>query len=193
MKSQKFKLPAVTKNLAPQHEALFVRLTALVEQSRATATRHPAGKVSDETSRTAKALLDEAKVFRAPDGRNAVPAPDWGGLFTQLSQALADLDAYEAGQTFWDAGQKCRMWLTMPEPLPVLRLRPAVKTPGTTKLLTRSGKDMRAELARMIKAKTDGAYREGYEAGLAAGRLKSGQVPDSVEQSQTYPRILRPV
>ena len=188
MGSKRFKIPDVTKALAAQHEAGFVRLTALVEQSRATAARHPTEPVSAATRDMAKTLLDEAKIFRPREGRDAPPAEDWGGLFTQLSQALADLDAYEIRQTFWNTGQKCRMWLTTPVQ-PVLRLRPEVDNRPAAPKLTYSGKDMRHELVRLMKAKEETAHRKGYEEGLAAGRLKSGQVVEDVAEPQTYPRI----
>jgi hypothetical protein len=52
-------------------------------------------------------------------------APDHGGLLTQLGQALAGLEAWEAGNAEWRGALNAFVWKVAGDPpLPVQRLRP---------------------------------------------------------------------
>ncbi|GGF36070.1 hypothetical protein GCM10011321_28880 [Youhaiella tibetensis] len=122
------RLPRVTYALAERHEALWLRLKTLLDQVAATAHRHPAKPASEITRAQAEAILAEARVFLPRATREKLPeaAPDWGGLLTQLGQALAHLEAYEAQNTGWDPAIGARMWRAVRETFPVRRLAPRI-------------------------------------------------------------------
>ena len=182
------KPPTITHSLAEQHEALFLRLTALHTDLVAIAGKRAGSqKVSDAIRVTAESLLSDCAPF-AMGGRLPVAAGDAAGLLVQLGQALAQLDAFEAGHSFWHSGQKCRCWRVKQGLLPVQRLRPEL--PPEPK--TYKGEDMRGKLDVMIKRRWQAAYESGFRAGQAA-RLGPPGPHETLEPeaafSETYPRI----
>ncbi|UXN71230.1 hypothetical protein N8A98_08650 [Devosia neptuniae] len=119
------KLPRVTHALAARHEALWLRLTALHAQIATVAARRPQAPVSGQTISVAEVLLRDAQVFLAQGDSLPMAAPDHGGLLTQLGQALAGLDAWEAVNAEWRGELNAFVWKVVGDPvLPVQRLRP---------------------------------------------------------------------
>lgn len=117
--------PRVTHALAARHEALWLRLTALHAQIAAVAARRPQAPVSAQTISVAEALLRDAQVFLGLGDVLPMAAPDHGGLLTQLGQALAGLDAWEAANAEWRGAVNAFVWKVAGDtPLPVQRLRP---------------------------------------------------------------------
>lgn len=117
--------PRVTHALAARHEALFLRLTALHAQIAAVAARRPQAPVSAQTTSVAEALLRDAQVFLGQSAALPMAAPDHGGLLTQLGQALAGLEAWEAANAEWRGALNAFVWKVAGDPpLPVQRLRP---------------------------------------------------------------------
>ena len=117
--------PRVTHALAARHEALWLRLTALHAQIAAVAARRPQAAVSRRTISVAEALLRDAQVFLGQSEALPMAAPDHGGLLTQLGQALAGLDAWEASNAEWRGALNAFVWKVEGDtPLPVQRLRP---------------------------------------------------------------------
>jgi len=191
-------LPRVTYVLAERHEALWLRLKALVDQVAATAHRHPAKPASEATRAVAEAILAESRVFLPRAAREKLPvaAPDWGGLLTQLGQALALLEAYEAQNTGYDRASGARMWRGTESEFPVRRLAPniVIKHPkiGMSREI-----DYEKELGKRITAVKHQEYDRGFMDGQRAARLKrlrAGLVdPDEKEDliapPKIYPRV----
>ncbi|MCR6656549.1 hypothetical protein [Devosia ginsengisoli] len=155
---RKKSLPRVTHALAARHEALWLRLSALQAQITAVATRRPEAPVSRHTSGVAEALLRDARPFLAHDDPLPMAAPDHGGLATQLGQALAELDGWEAANSVWRSDLKAYVWLVKDKvPLPVRRLRPRLETPQAShadpKYAAYQAKmlDLRQKLAKRIE------------------------------------------
>jgi hypothetical protein len=126
------KLPKVTHALAARHEALWLRLVALHRQVAAVAGRRPQAPVGRHTANVAEGLLRDALPFLARGDVLPMAAPDHGGLATQLGEALAELDAWEAANSAWRADLNALVW-TVPgaRPLPVQRLRPRLSAAAT--------------------------------------------------------------
>lgn len=78
---------------AARHEALTVRIEALVKQLEPVARAKPGQEVSAPVRSLAEDLLFEAREFRARGERRGLvaAAPDYAGLFIQLGQALGML------------------------------------------------------------------------------------------------------
>lgn len=94
--------PFVTFSRAEQHEALWLRLTALHNDLGALAARRSTLPVSAAVRVAAEALLSDCAPFGDGD-RLPQAAVDAAGLLVQLGQALARLDASEATHTFWES------------------------------------------------------------------------------------------
>ena len=121
----------ITPQAAARHEALYLRLATLLRQTEAGANKRADAPVGDMTRRLAEDLLFEARRFVG--GPNAIPAsaPDMVGLATQLGQALAALDAYEARHSAWDPELAAFAWsVNGPVALPIARLRPKANAPS---------------------------------------------------------------
>lgn len=130
MARQEPSYPTISMARAGAHEALFLRLSALAEQCRLTAVRYPDRAVPAEILALAEALLAEAAQFRPNAGRRErlpMPAPVWAGLFGQVGQALAGLEAFETRYSQWNDDLKGRVWRLKRGPLPVGRLREPVR------------------------------------------------------------------
>ena len=120
------KHPPITHPLAERHEALWLKLSALHKQIAAVATRKPEIPISEQTRIVAEALLADGWVFGKGSDKLPVAAPDYGGLLTQLGQALAEMEDYELRHTAWHDDRKCFMWAVAGAPVPVRRLRQMV-------------------------------------------------------------------
>lgn len=124
-------LPTSSTALSPAraaaHESLFLKLSALRDQAEKTGIRYPDRAVPPATLAVAETLLAEAAGFVLRRGRRErlpMAAPVWGGLLTQLGQALARLDHFEAQHTRWDKVANARVWVLPGHEVPVRRLRP---------------------------------------------------------------------
>lgn len=165
--------PALTRARAAAHETLFIKLGALTRQAEALARSRPGGAVPPETRAAAEALLYDAHVVLVGQPRRSkrprelpVAAETLGGLATQLGQALARLDAYEAAHSRWNAELNCYAWQVAGDPLPVRRLRPELVN-AMTERETREEEMIR----KKIVARFAERYEEGFEAGLKAARV----------------------
>ena len=146
--------PRVTHALAARHEALWLKLNALQVQVASAAGKRPQARVAAHTAMVAEALLRDCRPFLEAGDRLPMAAPDCGGLATQLGQALADMQLWEAANTAWRADLNAFVW-TVPgdTPLPVQRLRPKLKTPVAPVADPKRAAymlDLRAKLAKRI-------------------------------------------
>ena len=82
---------------AARHEALTERIEALVKQLEPVARTKPGQDVSGPVRSLAEDLLFEAREFRARGERRGLvaAAPDYAGLFVQLSQAQGMLNTWQ--------------------------------------------------------------------------------------------------
>jgi hypothetical protein len=175
-----------TKTKAQCHEALYPRLAALGRQIAAIAARRPAAIVPEGVRILAEGLLFDIRPFLAARPRRDLPvaAPDYGALATQLGQALAALDVFEARHTSWHAALKCFVWrVRSEEPLPVGRLRPQTVQQAPSRDKSEADKKHRKVMLR-IQEKWD----EAYERGKRDGALEALAQPP-----QIYPRALGPL
>jgi hypothetical protein len=153
----------LTRQKAQAHEALYPRVEKLTRQIEAIAARRPSAPVPPAARAIADALLFDAQAFATAARALPALAPDVAGLATQLGQALAALDAFEAAHAGWQADLNCFAWrLASGATLPVQRLRPHVVETGRNRQLQREGARMRRELIRRIDAKFYDGYDQGY-------------------------------
>lgn len=170
---------ALTPARAAAHEILFLKLSALRDQAEKTAIRYPDRAVSPATLAVAEALLAEAARF-APGRKERLPmaAPVWGGLLTQLGQALARLDHFEAQHTSWDHVTKARMWHFASSAAPVRRLRP-MQVPAPVD----SHRDARQDRQKLARRLAEiGVAIPVWPARLARKKLRDlspGKTPDA--------------
>jgi len=154
--------PTVTLREAEAHEALLLRLEALLGELRPLAARHPLAAVPAPLIALSESLLFDARAFTPRRRREALPAaaPDFAGLVVQLGQALAALDAFEARRSFWSAGRAAFVWrLGARGERPIGRLRPHLAQLAGDE---RAGADkLRAKLRRQIEARVAEAYEQG--------------------------------
>jgi hypothetical protein len=151
----------ITPQAAARHEALYLRLAALLRQTEAGANKRADAPVGDIARRLAEALLFEARRFSG--GPSAIPAaaPDLVGLAVQLGQALAALDAYEARHSVWDPELAAFVWsVNGPVALPIARLRPksnAPAHPDLVEIVAIQRRQVRAFAERFEQKASDGA------------------------------------
>lgn len=152
MPRRKRTLPPVTHALAARHEALWLKLTSLQAQIAPVAARRPQGVVSAHTGMVAEGLLREALPFLIDGNPLPVAAPDYGGLATQLGQALAGLEAWEAANMVWRGDLNAFVWTVSSDTaLPVARLRPKLVPPAKQDLAYAAGlRNLRDKLAQHI-------------------------------------------
>lgn len=120
----------ITRQTAERHEALYPRLATLLRQAEAGANKRADAPVGDAMRRLAEAVLFEAGRFAS--GPRAIPpaAPDLVGLATQLGQALARLDAFEATHSAWHPALAAFVWSVQGTAMPIARLRPKANAPA---------------------------------------------------------------
>ena len=158
--------PTVTRVRAEAHEALVLKLDALLTELRPLAVRHHASPVPAALGTLVEGLLFDARPFAPRQHREALPvaAPDYGGLVIQLGQALAVLDAFEVRHAVWSPQHAAYVWrLGRGDPAPVARLRPRLTRPPEAD--RRAGDRMRDAVVRRIDAKVEEAYERGLEEG----------------------------
>ena len=167
---------SVTPDRAEAHEGLYLRLAKLLKQTETIASRKPDAEIPAETRALASDLLFEVRPFLARSLARKLPldaAPGFAGLAAQLGQALAGLDAFEARHSAWNPELGCFVWLIGRDAtLPVARLRPETSAIITSLADKRHGEEMRNKLLRLIEAKAETAYEDGY-ADATAGRPSS--------------------
>jgi hypothetical protein len=166
---------SLTKQTAEAHEALYPALARLTAQLEAMAVRKPTAPVPTAARSIAADLLFEAQTFgwhRLNRTRRDLPEPaaDVGGLATQLGQALALLDIFEAAHSAWHAEHQCFVWL-LADPLPVKRLKPQ----STAVVKTEKQKRRADEMRKKILGRLEEKYDEGYRAGLRDASSASQQ------------------
>lgn len=160
--------PTLTAARAERHEALVLKLEALLHELRPLALRQPAAAVPEDLRVLAEGLLHDAIAFAPRREREPFPvaAPDLGALALQLGQVLAGLEAFEVRHTFWSREHNAYVWrLPRGETAAVARLRPQLLKPTAP---TPADERRRAELITMFKARIDRAFDEG----MAAGRIQ---------------------
>jgi hypothetical protein len=157
--------PHLTAARAERHEALVLKLEALLHELRPLALRQPAAAVPEDLRALAEGLLYDAATFAPRKERQPFPvaAPELGALALQLGQVLAALEAYEVRHTLWSREQGAYVWrLTRGGTTPVARLRPQLLKPAAK---SAAADRHRAEVIRMIQARIDRAFAEGVEEG----------------------------
>lgn len=159
---------SLPRQKAEAHEALYPALAKLTAQMEAVAARKPAAPVPVAARKIAADLLFEAQAFgwdRADRTQRELPEPatDAWGLASQLGQALALLDAFEAAHSHWNPDLKCFVWQSARGgPHPIRRLRAEPEHPPQTAKDKRQSEQRRIELRRMIVAKAEESYDRGY-------------------------------
>jgi hypothetical protein len=171
----------ISAGRARLHEALVLKLEALLDELRPLAARHPEGAVGPALRATAEALLYEAARFRPRRRREVFPAaaPTLGALAVELGQARAGLEAFELTHSAWSPKHKAFLWHVAGTPLPVARLR--ARADIADRAQGRAESRLRRDLVRQVRVKIEDAYEQGYddarqgrpqrtaEAGIASG------------------------
>ena len=148
---------------ARQHEALVVKLEALLRELRPLAARRPAGCVPGALRIAAEGLLGDTQRFLPHRRRDALPvaAGTLGALVVQLGLARAGLEAFELVHAGWSNKLKAFAWRTGGGPLVVRRLRApsATEDVAADKQQKRRHHEMRA----VFESRIERAYEEGYQ------------------------------
>jgi len=159
-------LPQTTIPLAERHEGLWLRLEKLHKDIAAIAAKKPDALVGDTERLAAEGLIRECRTFlKKPIDPLPVAALHFAGLCVQLGQFLARMEDFENRHAYWDGKRNVRVWRVAGDPLPVGRLRQEV---APIELTTFKGRDMRAELVKLMEGKERQVYEEGFAAGRAA-------------------------
>lgn len=141
----------ITPRLIERHETLFPKLQALARRVEAQAARRPQGAVSDALRAEAEALLFEAETLVEFRAHAALPvaAPHLGGLAGQLRAALADLLAFEARHSHWDARANASVWALARGSRTVKRLMPRPGSRAAAQAAARAEKEAQTQAAKM--------------------------------------------
>ncbi len=149
------KSPFLYSRQAEAHEALFVRVCALLDQLKPLAAKHPEGAVSPVVTRLATEMLGAVAWFVGGKRAGCVPAADLAGLVVQLSEARAKLEHFEAQHSAWHKDQNAHVWLLRNGTAPIKRLRPHTTRPPHPQY-DPEARQRRKELERRINAITKG-------------------------------------
>ena len=149
------KSPFLYPRQAEAHEALFVRLCALIDQLKPLAAKHPDAPVSSVVTRLATEMLGAVAWLVGDKRAGGVPAADLAGLAVQLSEARANLEHFEAQHSAWDNEQNAHMWVLRRGNRPIRRLRPHSTKPPRAKDDPKM-RQLRIDLERRINAITKG-------------------------------------
>jgi hypothetical protein len=166
---------SVSEARARRHEALVVRLEALLRELRPLAARRPEGRVAEAMRTAAEGLLADTMYFLPRRRREVLPvaARRLGPLAVQLGQARAALEAFELVHAGWSNKLKAFAWHTRGGPVAVGRLRPeGIVEADADKL----GKRRHAEILRQFESRIERAYDEGY-ADAQNGHPATGSLP----------------
>ena len=158
--------PNISAARAERHEALVLKLEALLHELRPLALRQPAAAVPEDLRALAEGLLYDAIAFAPRKERKLFPvaAPELGALALQLSQVLASLEAYEVRHTLWSREHGAYVWrLSRGDLTPVARLRPQLLQPAAR---SADADRYRDKVIGLIKARIAEAYEEGLAAGV---------------------------
>lgn len=156
---------STSRERADAHEALYLRLAALLGHITPIAARNPEAAVPGETRAIAEAVLYDCKSFVRGRGFPAA-AHTIAALATQLGQAQAALEMWEAEHAFWNG--TCFVWrLTRgADPAPIQRLRAKAKLEAADPEQQRQLDHFKEMLWRRVDAR----FGEGYEKGYADAR-----------------------
>jgi len=177
--------PNISAARAARHEALVLKLEALLHELRPLALRQPAATVPEDLRALAEGLLYDATAYAPRRERQPFPvaAPELGALALQLGQVSAGLEAYEVRHTFWSREHGAYLWrLTRGDIIPVARLRPQLLQPAANHA---EADRMRDKVVALIKARVAEAYEEGFAA------AKRGQEPPPDPLSPPGERVAR--
>ncbi|WP_461382817.1 hypothetical protein [Devosia indica] len=147
--------PFLYPRQAEAHEALFVRVCALLDQLKPLAAKHPEGPVAPVVTRLATGMLGAVAWLVGEKRAGCVPAADLAGLVAQLSEARARLEHFEAQHSAWHKDQNAHVWLLRNGTLPIKRLRPHTTKPPRPQD-DPEARQRRKELERRINAITKG-------------------------------------
>lgn len=180
--------PGISAGRARQHEALVIKLEALLEDVRKLAAKAPEAAVQGALRAAAEAILYDAQKFRLRGRREKFPvAPaTLGALAVELGQARAKLEAFELTHSFWSIPHKAHLWRVAGETLPVRRLRPALAADNPDDAPERPG--IRREMMRKLTKRVERAYDKGYEDG-ATGKPPSPDGPWPPGVSEDFRKI----
>jgi hypothetical protein len=161
---------------ARQHEALVLKLEALMADVRKLAAKSPEGAVGERLRAAAEGLLHDAQKFRVRGRREKLPvAPaTFGALALELAQARARLEAFELAHSYWSAAHKAHVWRVANQVEPIRRLRPALAAADPEQ--QKANRKRMDEVLQMMMARVERAYNKGYEDGRS-GRAPSPDGP----------------
>lgn len=108
--------PEISRRMAERHENLLPRLRELARKLERTGARSPLMAVPDDLRSQAEAMLFDVQVFRELRWRTALPvaAPHYGGLASQLAEALTAMIAFEQRHVEWNAATEQPQWNLAP-------------------------------------------------------------------------------
>lgn len=152
----------ISPSLARRHEAVAVRLDALLRELAPIARKRPEGRVPPAVAESAARVLTEARPFGAvpvlSPGQSSHDE-SWAGLIAALVEARARLETFETAHSAWDGHG--RAWCTPGGPQPIARLRAAIKPrPGAT--TPARSNDVRQRLTARIDGMIVTAYQQGF-------------------------------
>jgi hypothetical protein len=145
----------VTASRAREHEALYTRLCALLDQLKPLVAKHPEAPASPVVASQVGELLDTTAWIVGEKRAEREPGPDMAGLAAQLVEAKAQLEHFEAQHSAWDKNQNAHVWLLRNGMSPIRRLRPLLSTAPRRKV-DPAARQLRLELERRINAITKG-------------------------------------
>lgn len=146
-------VPQIPRRLAARQEAVLARLQLLARQVQGRARNAPSGAVPDPLRSAAGALLFDVQRFSERRRKSVLPqaAPHYGGLATQLAEALAVLVGFEARHTQWNAAVGDSMWLVPGPMMKVRRLMPRPGSKAAARAEARARQEQELRAARMVE------------------------------------------
>lgn len=150
--------PWLTRHMADRHEALWLRLDALIQQVEAKARRRPRALVPADLRVLAEDMLFETARFGPLRPRRSLPmaADHVGPLAAQLLQAREALASFESRNTRWDLALGRLVWRVTGEKLAVRRIKPKPLTPAE---IARAAQADAAHKAKMLDLREKLAIR----------------------------------
>lgn len=166
-----------TRRKADRHEALYVRFARLAKQIEAIALRHPDLPVPEATRIIAEALFYDLGAFLPAQRSGLRPVPPaMAGLASELSQALAALDVFEAANSQWHPEHKARIWCVDGDPYLVRRLKPNVSVRIRDSRQEAYSSRIREQLIHRMIAKQEEAYEAGYADAQAGNPMRESRL-----------------
>ena len=145
-------VPQIPRRLAARQEAVLARLLPLARQVQGQARNAPSGAVPAPLRSAAEALLIDVQRFGEQRRKPLLPqaAPNYGGLATQLAEALTVLIAFETRHTQWNAAVGDSMWLVPGPMMKVRRLMPRPGSKAAARAEARARQEQELRAARMV-------------------------------------------